>query len=144
MRSGRDALAIDPDDLPLRVDPSAEPAHDLAVDFDPPGPDEILAAPPAPYPSGSQHLLQPQTARHVDERVALAVIGIAGVRSVRLPDRLRAGSGSPRRAALPHLATLAHCRAPVRLRRLADQPGTARVPPADPGLPGPAAQESTR
>ncbi len=69
--AGWDAPAVDPDDLSLRVHSRAEPADDLAVDLDPAGSDQLLAASAAAHARCGEHLLQPDAVRDVDQRVAL-------------------------------------------------------------------------
>ena len=65
-----DALAVDADDLVLRIHAGAEPADDLPVDLDSSLADELLAAPSAADASGGEDLLQPDSVRDVDEIVA--------------------------------------------------------------------------
>src|ERR1700759_4815399 len=70
--AGWDALAVDPDDLVLGIDPGAEPADGLPVDLDPPLPDQFLPVPAGADPRGGQHLLQPDAAGDIGQAVALA------------------------------------------------------------------------
>src|SRR5580693_8552463 len=73
-RLGRDALAVDPDHLGLRVDPGAEPAHRLAVDLNPAGADHLLAVPATAESGLGQDFLQPGPAGDIGQRVPVLVV----------------------------------------------------------------------
>jgi hypothetical protein len=75
----RNSLAVDADDLGLRVDAGAEPADDLPVDLDPPLADELLAVPPAADACGGKNLLQPDAVLDVDQVIAIASGLVVGV-----------------------------------------------------------------
>ena len=64
----------------LGVDPGTEPAHDLTIDLDPPGADQLLAVPPAAHARRGKHFLQADAAGHIGQRVTLT--GAAGVPAV--------------------------------------------------------------
>src|SRR6185437_976318 len=124
-------LAIDPDDLPLRINPRAEPANDLAIDLYPAGADELLAASPAPNARCGKDFLQPDAIGHVDETVALAGFETPVVIVfVVVP--------WPTRLAWP--VSLTHDWAPHQARHQADLAGMAQAREGDPGSPGQAVQ----
>src|SRR5882672_7087677 len=72
--AGGDALAVDPDDLVLRVHAGTEPPDDLPVHLDPARADQLLAVPPAAHAGRREDLLQPHAAGDVGEVIALALV----------------------------------------------------------------------
>jgi hypothetical protein len=68
----------------LRIDTRAEPSHDLAVNLDATGADQLLAVAAATDTGGGEHLLQAYATWHVGEAVAIAssIVVVEGVVTV--------------------------------------------------------------
>ena len=77
-------LAIDADFLTERIDPRAQLRHHLAVDFDAPRRDQLLAIPPAAEPGSGEDLLEP---------IHAVVLGHDRRRPTASPRGLRRGHG---------------------------------------------------
>src|SRR5215467_7974532 len=136
--AGWDAQAIHPDDLVVRIDPGAVAADGLAVDLDPPFGDQLLAVPAAAQARGGHHLLQPDPARDIDERVPLALVEhvVRGAaRWVTAASPRTAATRCALRPAAGAVTTLAHRGAPRPPR---SSPGPPQPGPQAPrSFPGP-------